>query len=30
MRGNDLITLLVGLPQLAVAAWLAFHGSLRG
>jgi hypothetical protein len=30
MQGNDLITLLVGLPLLVVAAWLAFHGSLRG
>jgi hypothetical protein len=30
MQGNDLITLLVGLPLLLVAAWLAFHGSLRG
>jgi hypothetical protein len=29
-QGNDLITLVVGLPLLAVAAWLAFHGSLRG
>lgn len=30
MQGNDLITLVVGLPLLAVAAWLAFRGSLRG
>jgi len=30
MQGNDLITLLVGLPLLALAAWLAFRGSLRG
>jgi hypothetical protein len=30
MEGNDLITLLVGLPLLTVAAWLAFQGSLRG
>lgn len=30
MQGNDLITLVVGLPILAIAAWLAFRGSLRG
>lgn len=30
MQANDLITLLVGLPLLAVSAWLAFRGSLRG
>ncbi len=30
MQGNDLITLVVGLPLLAMAAWLAFRGSLRG
>lgn len=30
MQGNDLITLLVGLPLLAVSTWLAFRGSLRG
>lgn len=30
MRGNDLITLVVGLPLLAVSAWLAFRRSLRG
>lgn len=30
MRGNDLITLVVGLPLLAVSTWLAFRGSLRG
>ncbi len=30
MRGNDAITLAVGLPLLAAAGWLAFHGSLRG
>jgi hypothetical protein len=29
-QGNDLITLVVGLPLLAVSAWLAFRGSLRG
>ena len=34
MQGNDLITLVVGLPLLAVSAWLAFRGvagaALRG
>jgi hypothetical protein len=30
MQGNDMITLVVGLPLLAISAWLAFHGSLRG
>jgi hypothetical protein len=30
MQGNDIITLLVGLPLLIISAWLAFHGSLRG
>lgn len=30
MRGNDLVTLVVGLPLLAISTWLAFHGSLRG
>jgi hypothetical protein len=30
MQGNDLITLVVGLPVLAVSAWLALRGSLRG
>lgn len=30
MQGNDLITLVVGLPLLAVSAWLASRGSLRG
>jgi hypothetical protein len=29
-QGNDLVTLAVGLPLLAVSAWLAFRGSLRG
>ena len=29
-QGNDLVTLVVGLPLLAAAAWLAFRGSLRG
>jgi hypothetical protein len=30
MQANDLITLVMGLPLLAVSAWLAFRGSLRG
>ncbi|NMB55029.1 MAG: hypothetical protein GYA15_10055 [Leptolinea sp.] len=30
MQGNDLITLVVGLPLLLVSALLAFRGSLRG
>lgn len=30
MQGNDLVTLVVALPLLAVSAWLAFRGSLRG
>jgi hypothetical protein len=30
MQGNDFITLVVGLPLLAVSTWLAFRGSLRG
>ncbi len=30
MQGNDLITLVVGLPLLAVSAWMTFRGSLRG
>ncbi len=30
MQGNDLITLVVGLPLLAISVWLAFRGSLRG
>lgn len=29
-QGNDLVTLAVGLPLLAVSTWLAFRGSLRG
>jgi hypothetical protein len=29
-QGNDLITLVVGLPLLVVSSWLAFRGSLRG
>lgn len=30
MQGNDLVTLVVGLPLLVVSAWMAFRGSLRG
>jgi hypothetical protein len=30
MQGNDLVTLVVSLPLLAVSTWLAFRGSLRG
>ena len=30
MQGNDLVTLIVGLPLLAVSAVLALRGSLRG
>ncbi|HET9221951.1 MAG TPA: hypothetical protein VFO07_05570 [Roseiflexaceae bacterium] len=30
MLGNDLITLVVGLPLLLASAWLTFRGSLRG
>lgn len=30
MQGNDLVTLLVGLPLLLISALLAFRGSLRG
>jgi hypothetical protein len=29
-QGNDIITLFVGLPILAISTWLAFRGSLRG
>ena len=29
-QGNDIITLFVGLPMLAISTWLAFRGSLRG
>jgi hypothetical protein len=29
-QGNDLVTLVVGLPLLAVSTWSAFRGSLRG
>ena len=30
VKTNDLVTLVLGLPLLAVSAWLAFRGSLRG
>jgi len=30
MQGNDLITLVIGLPLLVISTWLAFRGSLRG
>src|SRR5512135_545665 len=30
MQGNDLVTLVVGLPLLGLATWLSFRGSLRG
>ncbi len=29
-QGNDIVTLVVGVPLLVVSAWLAFRGSLRG
>ena len=29
-QGNDIITLFVGLPILAISTWLAFRGSLHG
>jgi len=29
-QGNDLVTLLVGVPLLLISAWLSFRGSLRG
>jgi hypothetical protein len=29
-QGNDLVTLVVGLPLLIISTWMAFHGSLRG
>ncbi len=29
-QANDLITLFIGLPILAISSWLAFRGSLRG
>jgi hypothetical protein len=29
-QANDLVTLVLGLPLLAVSTWLAFRGSLRG
>src|SRR6266516_2180191 len=30
MQGNDITTLIIGLPLLVISTWLAFHGSLRG
>jgi len=30
MQGNDIITLVVGLPLLIISTWMAFRGSLRG
>lgn len=30
MQANDLVTLLLGLPLLAICFWLTLHGSLRG
>jgi hypothetical protein len=30
MQGNDLVTLVLGLPLLVISTWLAFRGSLRG
>lgn len=30
LQGNDLITLVVGLPLLLVSTWLAFRGAVRG
>lgn len=30
MRANDIVTLVLGLPLLAIALWLALRGSLRG
>ncbi len=30
MQGNDLVTLVVGLPLLVISTWLAFRGALRG
>lgn len=29
-QGNDIVTLVVGLPLLAISTWLALRGSLRG
>ncbi len=29
-QGNDIVTLLVAIPMLAVSSWFAFRGSLRG
>lgn len=30
MQANDLVTLILGLPLLAISFWLTLHGSLRG
>ena len=30
MQGNDIITLVMGLPLLIISTWMAFRGSLRG
>ncbi|RPI81691.1 MAG: hypothetical protein EHM41_20080 [Chloroflexi bacterium] len=30
MQANDTVTLVLGLPLLAISTWLAFRGSLRG
>jgi hypothetical protein len=30
MQANDLVTLVLGLPLLVIAAWLSWRGSLRG
>ncbi|MBU1662860.1 MAG: hypothetical protein KKD28_15475, partial [Chloroflexi bacterium] len=30
MQANDLVTLVIGLPLLAVSFWLTLRGSLRG
>src|SRR5690242_9981955 len=29
-QGNDIVTLVVGIPLLLISAWFAFQGSLRG
>lgn len=29
-QGNDIVTLVVGLPLLILSTWFAFHGSMRG
>lgn len=30
MQANDLVSLILGLPMLAISFWLTLHGSLRG